>query len=59
MPPVYKTLFEQAPGVSLTCLNRQPDMMEKLSLGEADLSFSSDVQNRKLIFMRRLLAPIV
>ncbi|MFV0575557.1 MAG: LysR family transcriptional regulator [Vibrio sp.] len=47
MPPVYKTLFEQAPNISLTCLNRQPDMMEKLSLGEADLSFSSDVDVQK------------
>ncbi|MFH0256301.1 LysR family transcriptional regulator [Vibrio rumoiensis] len=57
MPPVYKTLFEQAPGVSLTCLNRQPDMMEKLSLGEADLSFSSDVQKPQADIYAQALGP--
>lgn len=41
MPPVFNTLFNQAPNIKINCLNRQPDMMGKLALGEADLSFSS------------------
>ncbi|OEF23973.1 LysR family transcriptional regulator [Vibrio rumoiensis] len=41
MPPVFKTLFTQAPNIKINCLNRQPDLMGKLALGEADLSFSS------------------
>lgn len=57
MPPVYKSLFEQAPGISLTCLNRQPDMMEKLSLGEGDLSFSSDVQKAQADIYAQALGP--
>lgn len=41
MPSVYQDLFQQAPNMKIRCLNQQPNMMEMLALGEADLGFSS------------------
>lgn len=41
MPSAYQELFQQAPNMKIRCLNYQPNMMEMLALGEADLGFSS------------------
>ncbi|WP_153447504.1 LysR family transcriptional regulator [Vibrio algicola] len=41
MPPVFQSLFEQAPNMRIQCLNSQPNLMEMLAQGETDLGFSS------------------
>jgi len=55
MPSVYEVLFQQAPKMTIQCLNNQTNLMEMLALGETDLGFSnlsdpvsSDIYAQKL-----------